>query len=441
MSISPKTVSFVCDSCLRTLRTPRSTYLQAYKRLRISPSATYTTTSRCPPSRIRNEGLITAAAARTAFRTTSPRSAFRPFSTYIDSAPPLVANSGIAPLLHRRLVSLTGADAPKFLQGLITHNVDPNNSEPFYSAFLDARGRVLWDVFVYPRQDLDEPRYYIEVDGKEVESLLRHLKRHKLRSKILIEIVKQEEDGLGVYAAWGIPQEQLKQDAMISGMEDPRAADFGFRLLVRGQPQWDKGIERLMLEQYLLRRYLYGIAEGQDEIPKESALPMECNIDLSSGIDFRKGCYVGQELTIRTKHTGVVRKRILPVQLYRKGEPEPEEDELRYDAEWKGNTQILEGADIKQLDEDGSIKKGRSAGKFIAGIGNVGLALCRLEMMTPMRVSAEGGTYKPGIKFGLQGPEGGSLPKQVRIKAVVPKWLREREKELWDKGRQKLPNV
>ena len=59
-----------------------------------------------------------------------------------------------------------------------------------------------------------------------------------------------------------------------------------------------------------------GVAEGQQEIARDDSLPMNCNIDLMGGIDFKKGCYVGQELTIRTHHTGVVRRRVVPVMFY-----------------------------------------------------------------------------------------------------------------------------
>lgn len=200
-------------------------------------------------------------------------------------------------------------------------------------------------------------------------------------------------------------------------------------------------IPTLETKDYQTRRYIHGIPEGQTEIPRETALPMECNIDLSSGIDFRKGCYVGQELTIRTKHTGVVRKRILPVQLYGPGENVSGDDgPARFEPDWKGSVPL--NADIKQLDDEGSIKKGRSAGKFITGVGNIGLALCRLEMMTPMRVSAEGGSYKPGLEFGLQGSGGegegeGEGDKAVRIKAFVPEWFLDRERKMWDKGGQR----
>jgi folate-binding protein YgfZ len=285
---------------------------------------------------------------------------------------------------------------------------------------------VLWDIFIW-RMKAEKWACYIEVDSDEVDNVMRHLKRHKLRSKIELRAVDDHE--LALWAAWGVEEAELPNYHLV----DPRAEGFGYRMLLQGKPQVGD-VPMLDAEQYRVRRYMFGIPEGQREIAKEAALPMECNIDLSSGIDFRKGCYVGQELTIRTKHTGVVRKRILPVQLYRAGESIADADgQPAYNPDWRG--EAAQGADIKQLDAEGSIKKGRSAGKFIAGVGNVGLALCRLEMMTPMRVSAEGGTYDPEVEFALQS-SGTETEVPVRVKAFIPPWLLSREKELWSKGRK-----
>jgi folate-binding protein YgfZ len=201
-------------------------------------------------------------------------------------------------------------------------------------------------------------------------------------------------------------------------MKDPRAPKMNRYLVGANAQTIIEGAQPADVQDYHLQRYRNGIPEGQTEILRESALPMECNIDLSQGIDFKKGCYVGQELTIRTKHTGIVRKRILPVELYSAATSAAIPDH---------------GADIKQLDENGNIKKGRATGKFVAGVGNVGLAMCRLENMTHMKVSAEGGTWKPGMEFGCETTGG-----IVKIKPLLYDWFVLRERELWDKNRQRL---
>lgn len=309
---------------------------------------------------------------------------------------------------------------------MITNNVDAGRDQPFFAAFLDSRGRVLWDVFVwvYPELLAEEEHWscYIEVDETEVEALRKHLKRHKLRSKVAIELVPEEE--LGVWAAWGQAYERVNRQALTADLCDPRGdLTTLWRFLAKPNSQFFSDRTDIQDEwQYHLQRYKQGIAEGPQEIPRESALPMEVNIDLAQGIDFKKGCYVGQELTIRTKHTGVVRKRILPVQLDFAGGPPS--STLRPEL----------GTDIKQLDETGALKKGRATGKLIANMGDVGLALCRLEMMTPMRISAEGGSYKEDMEFGVSVGESGHV---VKVKPVLHQWFEERERILWAKSKPK----
>jgi folate-binding protein YgfZ len=283
----------------------------------------------------------------------------------------------------------------------------------------------LWDAFVwvYPALLAEKGTWscYIEVDVSEVEALRKHLKRHKLRSKVAIELVLEEE--LGVWAAWGQANQSINSQAVIAELVDPRG-DLSTLWRILAKPDSGlvgDGAETQDVQQYHLQRYRLGIAEGPQEIQRDSALPMEVNIDLAQGIDFKKGCYVGQELTIRTKHTGVVRKRMLPVQL-----------------EFGNEISVIpieSGTDIKQLDEAGAIKKGRAAGKFVACIGNVGLALCRLEMMTSMKVSAEGGSFKEGMEFGVSVGGDGQI---VKVKPVLHRWFQERERTLWAKSKPKI---
>jgi len=369
------------------------------------------------------------------------QSASRRFHTSPGELEP--PSSGVCQLYKRRLIYLGGPDAAKFLQGLITNNVDPDDHKSFYSAFLDARGRVLWDVFIWRPSNSDQDRKhwscYIEVDSEESGALLSHLRRHKLRSKV--ELRLESEKTLSVWAAWGgkVNEDQYHDEHVVASLVDPRLLDpkpVLRRMLVKGEGRPVSDVSAGSENEYDLLRYTYGIPEGPNEILKGTALPMECNIDLSQGIDFKKGCYVGQELTIRTKHTGVVRKRILPVQLYYPDSPPNEKSQIPvFNPEWAVSNDMPEiGADIKQLDEQGAIKKGRAAGKLIARIGNVGLSLSRLEMMTSMKVSAEGGSWKPGMEFGMQ-EENSAV---VKVKPFVRDHFRLLERNMWDKNRTKI---
>lgn len=431
----------------------------------------------------RNNGTATATLPRPSLSSSArtTRRSIRNFTTtnaLRSSAAHNSSNGGITPLPHRRLLALSGPDAPKFLQGLTTNNVRPDQETGWYTAFLNAQGRMLYDAFVYPTPlaaaaaggaaaaaagGEGDWACFIEVDGACVDSLHRVLKRHKLRSKIKLRVVDEGEWGVwGAWSASTIDSLSAGDNGKVVYMPDTRVPGFGgHRLLVSGSSSGSgeealapllATLERVTPRDYQVRRYLHGLAEGPLEIRPEEALPLESNIDLMHGVDFRKGCYVGQELTIRTKHTGVVRKRILPVRLYDLRSEEPESLEF---VEGEGIVKaedVPEGvADVKKI-ADGAQqqdaeagqaaapparrrKDGRSAGKWLAGVGNVGLALCRLEMMTDVKVAAEGmgpasGGYQSGMKFGLKWTvEGEDGEKDVGIKAFVPEWHRLRAEE------------
>ena len=274
-------------------------------------------------------------------------------------------------------------------------------------------------MFIYPDagQEKEEPGFLIEVDANEVEALARHLKRYKLRAKVAIRVVDEGE--LGVCAVWG-NQSPFGVGSRTGGL-DQRAPGMGQRVIVSGDRELEDLGEQVEAGRYEIRRIMMGVAEGQGEILKESALPQESNIDYMGGIDFRKGCYVGQELTIRTHHTGVVRKRILPVQIYSaEGDSKPP-DGMTYDY----STDLLlppKGANISRVD-----KKGRSAGKWLGGVGNIGLALCRLEVMTDTVLTGEGSQWSPEHEFKVAwGAEEGWERGEVKVKGFVPIWHQSR---------------
>ncbi|KAK1058667.1 ccr4 associated factor [Friedmanniomyces endolithicus] len=361
--------------------------------------------------------------------------------------PPLP--SGAARLANRRLISLHGEEAPKFLQGLITNNLTSRTQAGIYAAFLTAPGKVLHDVFIYPtvgsqwhkdahssdEKGLEQPGYLVEVDGEEVETLMKHLKKHKLRSNFRMRVVEAEE--LGVWSLWrederwtSHTQGSSTSNGML-GLTDARAPGMGQRLLLPSSSQARSGLpatlemEEAPLSAYTLRRYLRGVPEGQKEIPRDESLPMNYNLDITGGIDFKKGCYLGQELTIRTHHTGVVRRRVLPVLLYHPGTPAPES--LAYDPNFStalpfGNNQHVAAEDtaVHHMDIKRDDKRKRATGKLIGRIGNVGLGLCRLEQMSDLAVSGEGSSFTPGDRFVVEDGQGA----EVGLKAFVPDWIR-----------------
>jgi folate-binding protein YgfZ len=362
---------------------------------------------------------------------------------------PVPPQTGYARLTNRGLISITGTDSATFLQGLITQNMlvanDPSKSirrTGAYTAFLNSQGRVLNDAFIYPLPNTEgndlEREWLVEVDKNEVPTLLKHLKKHKLRAKLKLRALEDGERT--IWSSWKNHSEprwaayNLETDTAspfstssdIVGCIDSRAPGFGSRIITPGAEDLRVHLpdelqvagSEVGLDSYTVRRFLHGVAEGQTEIIRESALPMECNMDMARGIDFRKGCYVGQELTIRTHHTGVIRKRILPVQIYTE-EPSSESSPV-YDPSAKLPLP-LSGSNINKAGG----RRGRSAGKFLNGIGNVGLAQCRLEMMTDIALTSEGTQYTPGTEFKVSWTAEGEQPAEVKLQAFVPSWTRD----------------
>lgn len=351
------------------------------------------------------------------------------------TAPARPPISGLAALSSRQLLSVSGPDAAKFLQGIITANVVSNKGEPrtdaFYTGFLNATGRVLHDVFIYPFRGgsgasaQEQDGFLVEVDAAQINVLAKYIKRYKLRAKVALRTIDPGE--IAVWHAWNdTPGARLNLASNESRIvfEDPRAPGLGYRIIqLAGQKPPEVDISQAPEEAYTIRRYLHGVAEGQDEILREQALPLESNMEYMNGVDFHKGCYVGQELTIRTKHRGVVRKRILPCVIYEKDKAAP--SSLHYEPE-SGSPETLTADMIPTETSIGrSGKRGRSAGKWLRGVGNIGLGLCRLEIMTDVVLPGEqaAATFKDGDEFELEWGEEDNKS-SVKVKAFVPDWLR-----------------
>ncbi|CAM1505317.1 Fc.00g109540.m01.CDS01 [Cosmosporella sp. VM-42] len=356
----------------------------------------------------------------------------RQFATTI--APPVPPPSGITTLASRRLISVKGPDAAKFLQGIVAANVaaldGTTRRDGFYTGFLNATGRVLYDVFVYPDQSASATAsegdgFLIEVDADQAQTLAKHIKRYKLRAKLAVRLLAEDE--ATVWHAWD-DSPKTNWDSLADPtsliLKDPRAPGLGYRFVRLDQKTPEIDLERSTEDSYTIRRYLQGVAEGQDEIAREHSLPLESNMDIMNGIDFRKGCYVGQELTIRTKHRGVVRKRILPCVVYETEHAAPQT--LAYHPE----SPSLESVTADMIPRDTSIgrfeKRGRSAGKWLKGVGNIGLGLCRLEIMTDVVLPGEtaSAAFSTEDEFVLDWGEEGSK-NRVKVKAFVPDWLRQ----------------
>jgi hypothetical protein len=254
---------------------------------------------------------------------------------------------------RRGILRIAGEDRVSFLQGLVTNDVARAAAgQPVYSALLTAQGRFLHDFFIVPQAD----SLLLDCEAERRADLMRRLGMYKLRAKAAIE---DETDSLAVILIWG---NGLDPDALHTGdaaaiYADPRLPALGARAIVAAgvAASWiaKHGLNAADEDSYDRHRIALGVPDGSRDLPVERALPLENGFDDLHGIDWQKGCYIGQEVTARMRYRSLVRKQLLPVSI--EG-PTPE----------FGAAITLDGAE---------------AGEMRSAVDGLGLALLRQEAL------------------------------------------------------------
>ena len=197
----------------------------------------------------------------------------------------------IVTLKDRALVSVAGEDAQKFLQDLVTADIDALTAGgATYASLLTPQGKVLFDFFVIRERQ----GYLIDCVLPQREALVKRLSFYKLRAKIAIATADQRQ----VLAVLG--------GSMPNEITDPRTPAMGQRLY-DGPATGENGTGA-----YHQQRIALGLAEGGQDFESGEIFPHEANFDQIGAISFRKGCFVGQEVVARIEHRGTARSRILP---------------------------------------------------------------------------------------------------------------------------------
>ena len=202
-------------------------------------------------------------------------------------------NLKIARLNDRAVVAVDGPDSRGFLQGLLTQDVESLSAgEIRFAALLTPQGRLLFDLFLIGREE----GCWIDCAADRRDDLISRLTLYRLRAKVIIAA-----DEAQVFAAWG-------GDPGEGWVADSRQAQLGFRAY---------GPERvadLNAHDYDRHRLAVGVP-GPADWGVDKTYPIEANFDLLNGIDFKKGCFVGQETTSRMKRRGVIKSRMAPIAL------------------------------------------------------------------------------------------------------------------------------
>lgn len=197
----------------------------------------------------------------------------------------------IVALTDRGLISVSGEDAQKFLQDLVTADVDGLSAgDATYAGLLTPQGKVLFDFFI-----IAEARaYLIDCVLSQRDALIKRLTFYKLRAKLAIATAEDRQ--VGAVLEGSVPK----------GIDDPRTKAMGQRC-------YDgPGIGEEETLAYHRRRIALGLAEGGQDFESGEIFPHEANFDQIGALSFHKGCFVGQEVVSRMEHRGTARSRILP---------------------------------------------------------------------------------------------------------------------------------
>ena len=208
-------------------------------------------------------------------------------------------------LPSRAVLRVGGADARKFLQGLITNDIaKAEDGQAIHTGLLTPQGKILFDFFAVP----DRAGFLIDVAQDKAAELVKRLGFYRLRAEVEIK----EEPGFAAAVAWGNTH-RLSEGPILYA--DPRLPELGFRLLVpSGTGVAELGCEPAHEADYHALRISLGVPEGGRDYAFGDAFPHEALFDQLNGVDFKKGCYVGQEVVSRMEHRGTARKRIVPVE-------------------------------------------------------------------------------------------------------------------------------
>jgi folate-binding protein YgfZ len=280
-------------------------------------------------------------------------------------------------LPDRGVLKITGDDARRFLNGLATNDmakVAPGTA--CYAALLTPQGKIIADFIVTEAPAEDGGGFFLDVPKALAPTLVQKLNFYKLRAKITVEDLSE---ALGVMAVW----DGVGVSDYGPCYADPRLAALGWRIMLPPQlaveAAEDLGATPVEPESYEAHRIALGVPRGGEDFVYGNTFPHEADMDQLAGVDFAKGCYVGQEVVSRVEHRNSARSRIVPV-VFDNAAP-------------SSGTPVLAGD--KQIGTFGSAAHGR------------GLALLRLDRVED--ALAAGSPFTCG---------------DIRLRVVKPEWAK-----------------
>jgi len=278
-------------------------------------------------------------------------------------------------LPDRGVVKVAGDEARRFLAGLVTNDmakVAPGS--PRFAALLTPQGKIIADFIIAEASAEDGGGFFLDCPRALAPTLVEKLNFYKLRAKVICEDLSEV---LGVLAIW----DGSGDSEYGLSFPDPRLAQLGWRVMLpphlAGEAASDIGAALIDAEAYEAHRIALGVPRGGLDFIYGDTFPHEADMDQLNGVDFDKGCYVGQEVVSRVEHRASARNRVVPI---------------AYD-EFAPTSGLPVMAGDKQVGMLGSTAKGR------------GLALLRLDRV--------GDAHSAGIALEAGG---------IAIRVVKPAW-------------------
>ena len=272
----------------------------------------------------------------------------------------------LSQLHDRGAIALSGLDRVRYLQGLITNDInDLAEGEAVYAALLMPQGKFLFDLFII--NDTLNDRFLLTCEITQAASVIKLLNHYKLRAKVEVEDLS---DRATCYALWpedhdDIPNTiQLEPSANLYLFKDTRLAEAGFRVVDLTGVTCDRLCAMLNIDSKQADYELYdrfriglGLPDGARDLIMKRSTVQEGNLDYLNAVDWNKGCFTGQELTARIHYRGLIKKRLMIVTVA-VGQTPPPHGTFLY-------------------------KDERRVGEMRSSAGERGLALVRLEAFEP----------------------------------------------------------
>jgi len=231
-----------------------------------------------------------------------------------------MAQGNFAILEERGILAVSGADRRLFLQGLVSNDVEKlAANRSVYAALLTAQGKYLHDFIMV---EVGEA-IWIDAEVARLGDLRRRLAIYRLRAKVEIaerpELAVAVVFGEGALAALGLSDEPGEARPLDGGvmLVDPRLAKLGARIIMdrRRLARFGSELTQVDFAAWDRHRLALGIPDGSRDLVPDKSILLEAGFDELRGVDWGKGCYVGQELTARTKYRGLIKKRLFPVHI------------------------------------------------------------------------------------------------------------------------------